>query len=221
MENFIGNNAQFIITWGQLITGATFVIGILILYRLGKNNRYFLPSGLAGYLAAVVVLLVMFISAMAFNKVTNMKPRVSYVLNALNDLHDQPAPSFDFTVLSSGEQKNIADYRGKVVLLNYWATWCKPCIQEMPELNRLHSTYANQGLVVLALSDEDKERLETFASKRPFQAIAAYSSSFNWADIQSERPMTFLLNREGVIVDYFTGGYDYDFFESKVRPYLD
>lgn len=91
----------------------------------------------------------------------------------------------------------------------------------MPELNRLQSKYQDQGLIVIALSDEDKERLIKFANKNPFIVTTAYSNEFNWADIQSERPMTFLINREGVIVDYFTGGYDFDFFESKIINHLD
>ena len=90
----------------------------------------------------------------------------------------------------------------------------------MPELNKLQEKYGDQGLVVIALSDEDKERLLKFAKKKPFVVLAAYSNEFNWTDIKSERPITFLINKEGIIVDYFTGGYNYDYFESKVIKYL-
>jgi thiol-disulfide isomerase/thioredoxin len=157
---------------------------------------------------------------LAFIKVAKMKPRISVVLNALEVLHDTPAPPFNFYLLADDSQKNISDYKGKVVLLNYWATWCAPCIKEMPELNRLQNKYQDQGLIVIALSDEDKESLIKFANKKPFIANAAYSNEFTWADIQSERPMTFLINREGIIVDYFTGGYDFAYFESKIINYL-
>ena len=67
----------------------------------------------------------------------------------------------------------------------------------------------------------DKERLTEFAEQKPFSAVAAYSKEFDWADIQTERPMTFLIDRDGVIVDYFTGGYDFSFFESKIIDHLD
>jgi peroxiredoxin len=90
----------------------------------------------------------------------------------------------------------------------------------MPDLNRLQSKYQDQGLTVIALSDEEKDRLIKFADKRPFIVTAAYTKEFNWADIQSERPITFLVNSEGVIIDYFTGGYDFTFFESKIINYL-
>ena len=90
----------------------------------------------------------------------------------------------------------------------------------MPDLNRLQENYGNQGLIVLALTDEQKEKVEKFANKRPFKAMAAYTDRFTWADIQTERPITFLIDKQGNVVDYFTGGYDYDFFEAKVNEYL-
>jgi cytochrome c biogenesis protein CcmG/thiol:disulfide interchange protein DsbE len=220
MENFIGNNAKFIIQWGQLIMATIIIIAIFLLYLLGKNNKYFLPKGVLAYLISFVLTFLILISGLAFTKVTRMKPRVSVVLNALEVLHNKPAPPFDFNLLADDSKKNIGDYKGKIVLLNYWATWCAPCIKEMPELNRLQKKYQDEGLVVIVLSDEDKEKLIKFANKKPFIVSAAYSKEFNWADIQSERPMTFLINREGIIVDYFTGGYDFAFFESKIINYL-
>ena len=220
MEDFIGNNAKVIVQWGQLITASVIVIAIYLLYRLGKNNKYFLPKGVFGYLMAFVLILVIVVSSLAFTKVTQMKPRISFVLNELEALHNKTAPPFEFYLLADESRKNITDYKGKLVLLNYWATWCAPCIKEMPELNLLQNKYRDQGLIVIALSDEDRERLIKFSERKPFSVAAAYSKEFHWADIQSERPMSFLINREGLIVDYFTGGYDFDFFESKIKEHL-
>ena len=220
MEDFIGNNAKVIVEWGQLITASVIVIAIFLLYRLGKNNKYFLPRGFFGYLMAFVLILVVVVSSLAFTKVTQMKPRISFVLDELEALHNKPAPPFEFYLLADDSRKSIGDYKGKLVLLNYWATWCAPCIKEMPELNLLQNKYRDQGLIVIALSDEDRERLIKFSERKPFSVTAAYSKEFHWADIQSERPMSFLINREGLIVDYFTGGYDFDFFESKIKEHL-
>ncbi len=220
MENFVGNNAKFIIQWGQFITVAIILGAIFFLYQLVKNNKYFLPKGLFAYALTTGLAFLILISSMAFTKVTRMKPRISFVLNEIEALYNKPAPSFNFNILTEDTIKNIRDYKGKIVLLNYWATWCPPCIKEMPDLNKLQSKYGDEGLVVLALTDEDKETLSRFAAKKPFTAVAAYSNEFKWADLQTERPMTFLIDREGIIVDYFTGGYDFDFFESKIIEYL-
>jgi len=220
VENFVGNNAKFIIQWGQLITVTIILVAVFLLYRLVKNNKYYLPKGFIAYSITIVLAFLILVSGMAFAKVTRMKPRISVVMNAIEVLHNKPAPPFNFYLLANDSKKNISDYKGKIVLLNYWATWCAPCIKEMPDLNRLQSKYQDQGLTVIALSDEDKVRLIKFADKYPFIVTAAYSNELNWADIQSERPISFLINREGIIVDYFTGGYDFDFFESKIIDHL-
>ena len=216
MENFIGNNAKFIVEWGQLASFLLIIISILLLYRLGKNNRYFLPKGFLGIAAAAILVAFMLVSGLVFAKVTAIKPRMSVVIDGLESLQNKPAPPLAFTLLDDGTRKHLSDYKDKVVLLNYWATWCPPCIKEMPELNRLQAKYDDQGLVVIALSDENRDRLLKFSAKNPFTVSAAYSKEFDWAGIESERPITFLINREGNIVEYFTGGYDYDFFEAKV-----
>lgn len=220
MEDFIGNNAKAIVEWGQVITIGVILLFGFIIYRLVRNNKYFLPKGILSALVVSLLTILILISGLAFIKVTQMKPRVSQVLSNLESLHNNPAPSFNFRLLENDTLLNISHYKGKVVLLNYWATWCPPCIKEMPGLNQLQEDYKDRGLVILALSDEEKSRLERFAEKHPFTVIAAYSKEFDWADIQSERPMTFLINREGVIVDYFTGGYNYEFFESKILDHI-
>ncbi|MGI8496825.1 MAG: peroxiredoxin family protein [Gemmatimonadaceae bacterium] len=69
-----------------------------------------------------------------------------------------PAPPFSATMidsLSPPRTRSLRDYRGQVVVLNIWATWCAPCRVEMPSLQRLHAAYASQGLKVVAVSVDD------------------------------------------------------------------
>ena len=63
-----------------------------------------------------------------------------------------PAPEFQLENLS-GATQSLEHYRGKVVLLNFWATWCQPCIKEMPAMQTVHETLQNQGFVVLAINE--------------------------------------------------------------------
>src|SRR5438552_11373985 len=65
------------------------------------------------------------------------------------------APDFRAKVLGGTAYKTLADYRGNVVLLNIWATYCPPCIAEMPSIERLHQAYGNKGLKVVAVSIDD------------------------------------------------------------------
>ena len=75
------------------------------------------------------------------------------------------APTFTLPDLD-GEMHGLADLRGRVVVLNYWATWCPPCVDEMPSLQKLHEALADKGLSVVAVSvDERFEDIERFVER--------------------------------------------------------
>lgn len=75
------------------------------------------------------------------------------------------APDFTLSTVG-GQQMTLSGYRGRVVLLNLWATWCPPCLEEMPSLEKLHREFKDRGLVVLAIASRDNfEDVETIRQK--------------------------------------------------------
>jgi cytochrome c biogenesis protein CcmG, thiol:disulfide interchange protein DsbE len=115
------------------------------------------------------------------------------------------APDFKaFTIDSVPREKRLADYRGKVLMINVWATWCLPCRVEMPSIEALNKTYASKGLKIVAVSIDDPG---TDASIRAF--VKQYGLTFEVLhDPQGKisdsyditgYPETFIIGKDGVI----------------------
>jgi peroxiredoxin len=86
----------------------------------------------------------------------------------LTPLPDQPpAPAFDLRD-QDGRRQRLADYLGKPVILNFWATWCPPCRAEMPAMQRAHAALAQEGIAVLAVNvGDDAEAVDEFLTETP------------------------------------------------------
>jgi len=219
MDNFIGNNVKFLAEWGQSIMALIIIICLTLIYLMVRKNKYFLPRGILPFLGTLFLILMILAATMVFARITKVKPGVMVIINQLESIQGRQMP-LTFLTVADSLQKNITEYKGKVVLLNFWATWCRPCLTEIPDLNQLQNDYKNKGLEVIIISDEKRDRLLRFHEKNNLTVTSGYVEHFDWANMGSERPVTFLLNQEGVIVHYFTGAYDYAHFESKVKEYL-
>ena len=129
---------------------------------------------------------------------------------------DLPAPEITLTPLS-GPPVTLADFRGCVVMLNFYATWCPPCLAEIPSLARLSREYGEEKLVIIGISDEDAATIRGHASTRdiPYRLV----SGSGWPapfDQISAVPTTFLVDREGIIRRRIVGARPHDTFKQLV-----
>ena len=136
----------------------------------------------------------------------------------------RPAPEFAIKNLS-GEKVSLDNYKGKVVLLDFWATWCKPCVTSMPELQKLHAKYADKGLIVLGVSIDEKgaKVVKPFIEKRKFSYPIALDSSDKpaWKSYRVKGvPALFLIDKEGDIIRQWTGKPDKKEVEEAVQSAL-
>jgi len=120
---------------------------------------------------------------------------------------------------------SLIEYEGRVVLLNFWATWCSPCLKELPALNALRENYDQSDLVIISISDEDRETLVNFEKKNSFKTINGYihyKDKLNepFRHMRRVRPLAFLIDRNGVIREAYMGVGDYKFFKKKIEKYL-
>ena len=133
------------------------------------------------------------------------------------------APSLQLQNLE-GKSVRLSDFKGKVVVLNFWATWCSPCREEIPDLVSLQKEYAARGLVVLGVSmDEgDPARVASFAKKFGINyplVMGDAKTAEAYGGIQV-LPTTFIIDRKGNVVDGLQGATDRAGFEKKIKPVL-
>jgi peroxiredoxin len=133
------------------------------------------------------------------------------------------APDFDLATLD-GRRVKLSDFRGKAVVLNFWATWCPPCKVEMPWFVDLQKQYGKDGLVVLgvALDDTDPPKIAEFAHEMGvnYQVLLGTDQvSDDYGDVQY-LPTTFYVDRNGIIVDKAAGLFSREEIESDVKRIL-
>ncbi len=137
-----------------------------------------------------------------------------------NSLAGKPAPPFHFEL--EGKSASVHDFRGRVVLLNFWATWCPPCVEETPSLNRLHERIRSRNGTVLGISmDEDQDAYSLFLKQQrvsypnfrdPSKKIAlAYGTSIY--------PETYIIDGDGRIARKIIGPQNWD--SPELIAYLD
>lgn len=128
-------------------------------------------------------------------------------------LADPMAPDFCLSDVF-GKRACLADYRGKVVLLDFWATWCLPCRAGIPELNRLEERYRHQGFVILGISIEDEktlpdEDLKIYKQTKGIKYTVLRSNqdliNAYFPDQRPRIPSFFLIKRNGRIAETITG----------------
>jgi len=119
----------------------------------------------------------------------------------------QAAPSFKVTTLS-GQQVSLEQYRGQVLVLDFFATWCQPCRLSIPHLVEMNKKYAKQGLRVLGISaDEDGEGdVKAFAGQNHITYPIALAGESTLADFGVRAvPVMFLIDKKGRVVEVFRG----------------
>ena len=102
----------------------------------------------------------------------------------------------------SGKSWTFSELRGKVVLVNFWATWCPPCRKEMPDLQALYERFGSKGFVVLGISDEELAKVEPFVGERKvsFPVLLDPGRKVNDEFVVNGIPRSFLYDREGKLV---------------------
>jgi len=126
----------------------------------------------------------------------------------------KPFSAYNFNVKDiDGTQYKLSDYRGKVVVLNFWATWCPPCREEMPSMNRAHHKLENDNIIILAINvGEDEDTIFEFTGNYPvdFPLLMDQTGNVIKRYPVMGLPTTYIINPAGLVTHRTVGGRAWD-----------
>jgi cytochrome c biogenesis protein CcmG/thiol:disulfide interchange protein DsbE len=131
------------------------------------------------------------------------------------------APAFVLPEIGGG-QVSLADLRGKVILLNFWATWCPPCRREIPDFISLQGQYGAQGLQIVGIGTDEPEKVRAYAQENGMNYPVLFGTddvALKYGGIDAI-PTTFLIDRQGRIVTKYVGLRSRAEFEQAIKKLL-
>lgn len=125
-----------------------------------------------------------------------------------------------------GVSQDLSQYKGKIIVLNFWATWCPPCREEMPELSELYTEYKNKNVVVLGIAIDELSLVKNFSVVTPvsYPLFAAENEGMelgnNLGNDKGVLPYTVIINPTGTVVDTYFGRINKSLIENALLPLL-
>jgi peroxiredoxin len=119
------------------------------------------------------------------------------------------APNFKLNSLD-GEEVALNDFKGKVVILDFWASWCKPCLKELPRVQKIYQDFKKDGLVVLGMNAEKIPKAQSFVKKHDLTFTNLHDSDRKVAHTKyyvNAIPSVFIIDRKGIVRSYLVGLY--------------
>jgi len=134
----------------------------------------------------------------------------------------------DFSWSENGEQKKLSDYAGKVILLNFWATWCPPCRKEIPDLSEISKELGKKDFVMIGVSvDQEPAKLDIYLKSNtiPYKIVNESGNLLTFymyaaGNNQNVIPQTYIIDKKGNIVEKIIGGLSKQDFLKAINKYL-
>ena len=127
---------------------------------------------------------------------------------------------------TNGQMQTLQQWKGKIAVINFWATWCPPCREEMPELSDLQEKYKDQGVVVIGISTDTVDKIRDFVAESPvsYALLAGDTQAMDLSEqlgnTKSALPYTVIVRADGTIATTYFGRIDTELLEKTLIPLL-
>ncbi|MGJ8671090.1 MAG: TlpA family protein disulfide reductase [Oceanococcus sp.] len=152
---------------------------------------------------------------------------IGFVLGGLRHQQHAPTQAPAFSVIDlNGEVHDLARYQDRLLLVNFWATWCAPCLKEIPRLQAAYERYADQGFSVLAPALDDTAEVSNFVAAHTMSYPVAVGDQTlfqlmdAFGDTLGALPFTVLIGRDGKILERHWGELSQDILDSYISEHL-
>jgi thiol-disulfide isomerase/thioredoxin len=171
-------------------------------------------------IAIILLLALYFFTPIGFHAKVYLNRLISHNPVPVEERAQQFLEDYDYKLVNSkGNTVNLLDYKGDVIFINFWATWCPPCVAEMPDLQLLYDAYGEK-VTFLFIARDKKEKVSNFIMKKNYNLPVYFESGFTPKTLYSAAlPTTFIIDKKGNIVVAETGSADWN--SESVRILLD
>ncbi len=171
-------------------------------------------------IAIILLLALYFFTPVGFHAKVYLNRLISHNPVPVEERAQQFLEDYDFKLVNlKGNTVNLIDYKGDVIFINFWATWCPPCVAEMPDLQLLYDAYG-ENVTFLFIARDKKEKVSNFIMKKDYNLPVYFESGFTPKTLYSAAlPTTFIIDKKGNIVVAETGSADWN--AESVRILLD
>ncbi|MBU4458224.1 MAG: TlpA family protein disulfide reductase [Candidatus Omnitrophica bacterium] len=171
----------------------------------------------------LVILIVIFLAGVFFIMRPTRPPKVTEIAVEDRKKVFKPAPEFALFDIY-GEEKRLSDYKGKVIILNFWATWCPPCRVEIPHFVELYEEHRDDGLEIIGIAlDVNAERIVPDFAKQNGINYTTLIGNKDMTDLYGgimSIPTTFVIDRNGGIRERYIGYQGKEVFERDIKELL-
>jgi peroxiredoxin len=176
-------------------------------------------------LLIIVVAVLAALAGLVTGRVLQEDPNQGPAAEGPEALLGQPRPPFTLGA-SDGRRISADDFNGQVLVVNFWATWCAPCREEMPMLDSVHEQFAPQGLAVVGIALDDVQRARDFAESLAIDytilvgAQDVMATGLSWGNRAGLLPYTVVVDREGIVRWTYLGELKRDVLLAEIEPLL-